>query len=186
MLTVLRRMQNRLSNWQAISGLFIVLLVIEAVVLPYGSSKLNDYSGGAGILDLRLSYSADKAYAIIGAYSDAGRSFYVTFTLAADYIYPIVYSLCFSLLTTVIYRRAFAPKSWLHQLPLLIYITLLLDYLENACILTMLTNYPDRITFIAQAGSLFTTLKWTMAAISILLLLFGIVMLIVKRLRKTH
>ncbi|WP_143111726.1 hypothetical protein [Paenibacillus sp. BC26] len=179
-------MQTRLSIWQVITGLFIVLLIIEAVVLPYGSSKLNDYSGSAGILDLRLSYSVDKAYAIIGAYSDAGRAFYVTFTLTADFIYPIVYSLFFALLTTVIYRRAFAPKSWAHQLPLLIYITLLLDYLENACIVTMLTQYPDQITFIAKASSLFTTLKWMMAAISVLLLLLGVVMLIVKRLRKTH
>lgn len=184
MLAQLRRTQEKLSMWQVITGLFIVLLIIEIVVLPYGSSKLNDYSGSAGILDLRLSYTVDKAYSIIGAYSDAGRDFYVRFTLIADFIYPIVYSSFFGLLTTAIYRRVFAPQSWVQGLPLLIYLTLILDYLENACIVTMLTNYPDQIAFIAKAGSIFTTLKWTMAAVSVLLMLFGLIMLVVKSLRK--
>jgi hypothetical protein len=41
-----------------------------------------------------------------------------------------------------------------------------------------------QIAFIAKAGSLFTTLKWTMAAVSMLLMLFGLIMLVVKSLRK--
>jgi hypothetical protein len=45
--------------------------------------------------------------------------------------------------------------------------------LENACVVTMLAAFTQQLTLVAQASSLFTTLKWSFLLITIALMLVG-------------
>jgi hypothetical protein len=180
-LTKLLNFNQRLANWKVMGVIIVLFLFIEAFLLPIGSRKLNEYSHGLGVIDLHLTYSVNKVYQMIESYGSDGRAFYIEFTLSADLIYPLVYSSLFSLLITVIFRKAFALDSWLQKLPLLVYITLIFDYLENICILTMLANYPTKMTILAQFSNVFTICKWSFALISIILLAAGLISLIKRR-----
>jgi hypothetical protein len=173
--------QRKLANWKVIIGLIVAFIIIEIAVLPNISARINDYSNDAGVIDLQLHYSVDKLYEMVEAYGEDGRRFYITFSTTGDVVYPIVYSSLFSLIITLLYRRAFLAQSIMHRLPLLVYLTLVFDLIENACIITVMVSLPNKLTTIAQLSNMFTMAKWSMAGVSIILLLIGLIVLPFKR-----
>lgn len=53
------------------------------------------------------------------------------------------------------------------------FLTAIFGLLENASIAIQLAAFPRQLTLAAQAGSLFTTLKWTLLIITLVLVLVG-------------
>lgn len=152
--------------------LFLALMVLfAAVIVPTAQGWLKGYSGGVDLIDLMLAYSPDTVYRMIGAYGDEGRSLYRNFALSADLVYPVVYSTFLSLVISWQLQRATAPDSKLRMLNLLPFGAMLFDWLENACVVTMLSFYPTTSSAVARIASMFTSLKWTVSAASLLLVL---------------
>mgnify|MGYP001766761172 CR=1 FL=1 len=59
-------------------------------------------------------------------------------------------------------------------------IALLADWLENICIIILLTNYPSRLNVVAQAASACTVTKTIFIISCISLILIGIFALIIQ------
>lgn len=175
------QLQYRFANWRVILAVLAVFMVYQAAILPYVSGKLNDYSNHAGVIDLLFAYTPEKLYSILDAYGQDGRSFYIAYSAIGDTVYPIIFTMLFSLLTTVIYRRVFRAGSFMHRLPLFFYAALLFDLIENALIITMAANYPKQLHTLAQISSVFTTAKWASAGLILILLLVGIALLPFKK-----
>jgi hypothetical protein len=175
------RWQQKWANWKVITVLLILFILMQIVILPSVSNKLNNYSNNIGIIDLQLTYTVDKVYEMAEAYGDEGRRFYIVNALTGDVVYPIIYSLLFSLGLTILYRRVFHTGSALHKLPLLVYLVLLFDILENAAIITIMVNLPERLTTVAQLSNVFTMAKWAMAGVIILMIIIGLLLLPFKR-----
>ena len=113
---------------------------------------------------------------MVAAYGDAGRIQYRTFELTGDIIYPIVYTLFFSLLITWLFQRGFAANSPMQKLNVVPFGLWLFDLLENLGIVAMLSLYPSTPAGLAWVAALFTLVKWLFMGVTVALILTGLVM----------
>jgi hypothetical protein len=122
----------------------------------------------ASPLDLMFHYSPDQAYALIESYGPEVRHSYAISALTLDVIYPLTYSLLFSVWLSMLLKGPGSLKCAVVMLP---FVILLFDLLENSGIVVMLLNYPQRLDTLAQLTAMATSLKWVFAITVILLTL---------------
>jgi hypothetical protein len=155
----------RWRNVLILLGLVVIINILLGLSLQ-GNPNLKP-------LDLQFSYSPEKANELISAYSDKERSLYLLIEVTLDIAYPIIYSLCLSFALFLLYNNMRLAK-----LPLFL---ILLELFENAGIVILLANYPHQHPWVASVASVFTSLKWTLAVLCLLLVLAGFVRLALKR-----
>ena len=139
-------------------GLVIIINVLLALSMS-GNPDLKP-------LDLHLTYYAEKAYDLIGAYSESERKTYILVELTLDVIYPIVYALLFSFLLFMLHKDI--------QIAKFPFVITILDFIENGGIVTLLVNYPNVLTGVANFTGIFTTLKWLVLILTLILILWGL------------
>lgn len=184
MLTTLSHTLQKYAKGWLILILFALELLFNALILPRTQARLVAESGGTGPIDLQFFYTPEKVYEMIASYGEAGRAAYRTFELTGDIIYPIVYTLFFSLLITWLFQRGFAADSAAQRLNVVPFGALLFDLLENLSIVLMLSSYPSTLTIVAWLATIFTMIKWVFAGVSIVLLLVGFVMALKNRFKQ--
>jgi hypothetical protein len=162
------------SAWRL--TLLLVIFTIFFWLFNFSSAQFSNpslmkISGGAGLLDAMLFYTAQEAFVILGHYGIQGRELYPHF-LAADFVFILVYSFAFSFLFTRFVRAKFGANNtwlWLNLLPFAIGI---FDSVENICILGMLHMYPQT-NFVLGTFSGFVTLsKFILSIVSLLCLAY--------------
>jgi hypothetical protein len=183
---MLEKLSNKLKDF-AKGWLVLVLFILDGLfmffVMPMLGALMQGDQGGLGPLDLKFFYTPDQAFTQIASYGEYGRAFYRNIELTADIIYPIVYTLFFSLCITWFFQRAFAAESKLQRLNVVPCGAWLFDLFENLGIATLLTVYPSQPAALAWATAIFTSLKWMFAGASILLTLFGLGAFALKKFR---
>jgi hypothetical protein len=177
----LSQILNRFATGRNIIICFVAYFLIAIFVLPQAEARLRA-PGGNGPLDLQFGYTPEKAFAMIESYGEA-RSFYILFELTGDVIYPVVYTLTFSLFITYLFQRAFAPDSPLQKLHWAPFVAFVFDLLENIGLVILLGAYPQQLTGVVLIASLFTIIKWLAAMGSIALALMGLGALLIKKIR---
>jgi hypothetical protein len=118
---------------------------------------------------------------MVKAYGEEGRAFYRMVELTADVLYPLSYTLFFGALLSAVLRRAFPATSIIQRLALIPAVTFLFDQAENAGIITMLSQFPAESVLVAQVSNFFTIAKWAAFGAIIVILLFGLGALLVRR-----
>ena len=176
MITTLSNTLKKYAEGRIILVFLALMLLFGMFIVPTIGSKLEASSGGAGPIDLLFSYTPEKAYSMIESYGDEGRALYRTFAMTGDVIYPVVYSILFSLIITWLFQRGFASNSKIQMLNVVPLGAWLFDWLENINIVTMLSLYPSKPAIVAQLASLCTTIKWSFGVVGITLVLIGFVM----------
>ncbi|MDP2236229.1 MAG: hypothetical protein Q8J88_07340 [Bacteroidales bacterium] len=160
--------------------LFLILLSFNLVLFPSFNNVFEVEN--LRILDIRFSYTHDEIILLFNQLGEVGRQIYTFQTAVVDMIYPLVYSiflyLLFDLALGISVQRKI--KKNIKFLPFGI---AFFDYLENFNTLQMLSDFPEILNFSASAGSLCTSIKWILAVI-VLLLLLGIVIEIVLRIKR--
>lgn len=128
--------------------------------------------GTPSIFDLQLAFRAEKFQAVLAAWGERNVAAYVS-GMWLDFLYPLAYALALSGWIAVLTRRADTPPSRftlaLFAAPLL---AALLDYVENSLHLLMLVGLntaPPALVFLA---SLAAAVKWGLAGLAILAILF--------------
>jgi hypothetical protein len=159
-------------------------IFFNAVVLPAQQAKIEAGSGGTGPIDLQLFYTSEKVYKMVESYGEAGRADYRLFELTGDIIYPIVYTLFFSLAITWLFERGFPSTSAMQKYNVVPFGGWLFDLLENLGIVSMLSVYPSTPALLAWASAIFTLIKWLFVIPTAVLLLIGLVMAARNRFRK--
>jgi len=149
--------------------LLAIVLIVNFLLFPL----LMPAGEGVKPLDIMFAYSPAEAYEMIASYSEETRQNYIRGLLLIDFAYPVIYSLLLGLGVYLLWRN---PRLSLQ--PLLI---MAADYLENTGILIMLSAWPARISGLAIATSIFTTLKWSMVVLSVMLIFGGLVRRIIVR-----
>ena len=184
-------MLNKLSETlrkYASGWLVLVFLAGEmffnAVILPNQQAKIEAGSGGVGPIDLQLFYTPEKVYSMVAAYGEAGRASYRTFELTGDIVYPIVYTLFFSLLITWLFQRGFASNSNMQKYNVVPFGGWLFDLLENLGIVTMLSVFPATPAALAWITAIFTLIKWLFAGASAVFMLIGLVKALMNGFKK--
>lgn len=167
-----RKISNALHRHANSRGLLLFLalmLLFATVIVPTAQNKLMGYSNGVDLVDLLFAYTPETVYRMIEAYGEEGRPYYRNFAMSFDLAYPVVYSIFLSLVIGWLLKRAVAPDSKARMLNLLPFGAMLFDWLENACVITMLTLYPAIHPTLARFGSVFTSFKWGFSAATLLL-----------------
>ncbi len=131
-------------------------------------------------LEKSINEKAGKTVGVIEDYGPEARKSYLLIELTVDVVYPIIYAFLFSVILFVFYEKlgVKAPFKSIYLLP---FLTLLFDYTENLFIVLMLSLYPTKVMALAYLCSVFTALKWATLIASILLILYGGMMLLIKR-----
>jgi hypothetical protein len=131
------------------------------------------------IIDLQMTYNPEKIASIVAMHTDKAKEAAIKAHVITDTIYPIVYFFLFSIiLSFIFYKWKIKPYfKWINILPIGI---IIFDYLENIIIIKMLNNYPADINNLATYCSLFTMIKWFFSAITLLLIVAGIITNLLK------
>lgn len=166
-------------------AIFAALMALFAVVIvPLVQAKVEAYSGGTSLVDLKMSYTPQTLYMMIASYGDAGRSLYRGFAASGDLLYPVVYSLLLALLLSWLIQRSRLSSSKLAMLNVVPLGGMVFDWLENAHVITLLSLYPEEYPAFAKTASICTSLKWGFGAAGGLLLVIALVLAASNRFKR--
>lgn len=163
-----------------VAGLAIFALSLSLLMVPY--SSVIEESGGKDLTCLQIPYTKARAAAIIDSYNNEARSAARSLHLPGDVLFPIGYALLYSGLTGLIVRHQ--EGRWL-RVGLVVmffpFVAMVLDWVENAFILRMLTIATEQSTdaipaWMPAVSGLVGTLKYLF--LSLLTPLFGIALIV--------
>ncbi len=185
MLNRLQQTIQRLANGRAILILLAAVIALRVLMgLPNDPFGLNAHLarlGGAAILDMRICYTPDDAYALLEALGSEGRLAYATMLLGGDILFPISYSLLFAAIAAWLLARVAPPDHWAQKLSLIALIGGISDIAENLSILTMIFAFPQRLDGVAWFSSLIKITKFGSGAIGVPLIVVLAVILMWQR-----
>jgi hypothetical protein len=162
-------------------GLFVVLSV-HLIEFPGSVPDFRRESGGGVLLDVKPSFSAEAIYARLESYGEGGRKNYLIRNLTVDIILPLSLLPFLGLLMGQALTRfpvGKAARLFLLSMPLAYVI---FDITENASVVAILANYPERLTFLASVLPYLTVIKRTAS----MLALFAPVIILLLALRRRH
>ncbi len=171
-------MRNKLSSFflnhsrgWVVLGCLAVFLIFTALTLPAQNAQADAFSGGLGIPDTTLGYSADQLYHYAEIYGPAGRAAYIRARLIFDSIFPLVYGAFLVCATSwLVVKGGLVNTNWAH-LNLLPLAGILLDYLENLSTALVMARYPHPTLLLPHLAGVFTALKWGFIAVSVFAML---------------
>lgn len=184
MLAKLSKALHRNARGWLVFILFLIDMFFNILVMPMAQALMKFDGGGPGPLDLRFFTPPARMFEIIGQYGEYNRIFYRNFELTGDILYPIVYTLFFSLLISWLFQRGLEPAHKLRKWNVLPFGIFVFDLFENLGIVTLLSVYPSTPVIVAVLTTLLTMVKWTFAVGSVLLILMGLGMAAKNRFRK--
>ena len=185
---MLNSISQKFHSWTTGWRVFILFLadaLMMGYIMPVAGGILALAANNSVLpLDLRFFYSPEQAFALIEKYGEAGRAIYWKIELTADIIYPVIYTLFYGLLLSWLFHRAFRPESSMQKWNVMPVGAWFFDLLENVGIVTMLTMHPTRSAILAWLTMMFGSLKWGFFAITVVLVLIGLVRAAMNRFRK--
>lgn len=150
--------------------LFALLLFLLANLLmrflPFGSIALAQITGTQSLPDTLFFYSPNDLFNLLTIYGVQGRIMYLNFQLI-DYFYPLVYGY---LLIAFLFHNL--VHSRFHNWFLFPIIPVLFDYFENILIRIQISTFPHPCNELALFSSTFTTLKWLLISLIILVTVY--------------
>ena len=167
---------QRSSSGRAVL-LSLAFFIVSAALIngrPFGLAAVEEITGGAGILDMAFTYTPVQAYVMLAALGDAGRAFYLTRIVPLDLVFPAAYTLFFTVAISWLLTRwlpAESPWVRLNVVPLVAGVA---DYCENIGVVAMLLAYPAELYGGAAITAVFSPIKFTFIAVSVLLVLAAV------------
>lgn len=169
-------------GWVALLAV-VVFLLFSSLALPAQSALAEKSSAGAGSPDTSLFYSGEQLYQLAGAYGEEGRQAYLYARWTFDVAFPLIYT--FFLVTTVSWslNKVLPLASNWRLLNLVPLAAMLLDFLENTATSLVMFRYPTLCPPGQLLAPIFTPLKWLFVVLSFVLVLFGLVSWIIKKIK---
>jgi hypothetical protein len=153
--------------------------------VPFGLSRIKPYAQGTRILDVELFYTAEQAYQRLALFGEQGRAVYFNI-LMGDLIYPALLGGLLSVSITLLFRRLNCSGAYWHYLGLLPLANMVLDYTEDALLLSLLHNYPHQLPQAAAAAGVVTLAKNSAGMLGFLALGFGLLALLFRQRGQTR
>jgi len=161
---------NRLSNWKSLVAFFALYMFFNGYLLKNAESEIMALAGkSVGIIDLTFGFDPHKTLQMVQDYGDSARAYYARIEMTTDVAYPIIYTLLFGIILSLLYRNT--SYNWLNTVP---FVCLLFDLLENVNIVILLSTFPQQSSVVAILCEIFKLLKWFSFAVVILLVVFGL------------
>ena len=169
----------RISSWKTLLLAIGFFIPFPAYFLRNLEASINAATGQSiDLIDALVGYSPIRISQMIEEYGMLGRAVYAQGELTVDVAYPFIYTFLFCVLLTLLFRhRTYTSFRLVNLLPVSI---LIIDLLENSCIVYLLKVYPTTSPVVTAFCSLLTNLKWTVTAIVLGLIVYGLVKLAIR------
>lgn len=169
------RFIERIASVPALALLTLLSILFPAVLFPvHGIGDIKP-------LDLHFSYSPDQVYEHLAALGAKGRGAYTRMLLTSDLAFPVIYSMALSIALMLVLRKLLPLAStYLCLFPFMIVIT---DWFENLSLVMVTREFPERADVIASFASSFTSLKWALIVLTVLILLTSVAFGVAKCIR---
>ena len=158
----------------------LVLLVLLSILFPavlFPAHGIGDIKP----LDLHFSYSPDQVYEYLAVLGAKGRGDYTRMLLTSDLAFPVVYSMALSIALMIVLRKLLPLASvYLCLFPFTIVIA---DWFENLCLVMVTREFPEQADIIASYASSFTSLKWVLIVLTVLILLTSVAFWVARYIR---
>jgi hypothetical protein len=175
----------RIAGLKTFLAGLLIYLVFGGYIMPHGLQQIQQINGKpVKVLDLQFSYTPEKARTIIGEYNEPGRNFAANFELIADGLYPVAYTFLFLMIMGWVFKSLSVYGVHVRYIHLMPFLVMLVDYGENACIITMLKSFPNFSDNVAWLSSLFTSLKWSLLVVETLIIAAAIWLLTFYRMSR--
>ena len=117
----------------------------------------------------------------LAALAAKGRDDYACMLLTSDMAFPVVYLMALSVALMIILRKLFPPASaYLCLFPFMIVIA---DWSENLSLVMVTRRFPEHADVIVRYASSFTSLKWTLVVLTVLILLTSVAFWVARCIR---
>lgn len=164
---LLRTVLTKTSNLKPLSFLFIFSHVILLVMMTYSIPKINAQMGAKAFDIQPLGYSVSEATSMVRNLNDEIRNLYLFPQLTLlDVLYPLFLAL---FLSSFLFRliKITETKNWSNPILFVLpFVAMGFDYLENICIILMITKYVEISEYIVVLSSAFTVLKGVLTSIA--------------------
>jgi hypothetical protein len=165
----------------AVSGPLFLLILLR---VPDKLAQAMGYKGEPSVFALDgHPYTPEATYELLTDYGETGRRATILMHLLFDMIFPVSYTLFYSISFTLLESSlGLFPRLW-HWAVVLPWLTGGSDLLENTGIILMARSYPARRPLLARLTSVATAFKWGTLALTELLWLAGGLLWLLHRLR---
>lgn len=152
-------------------------MIVYSLMLIYTIPQVEQHAQGMKLFDLSPSgYSYEYALELLGVLGTSGRSIYLYHQLPMDFIYPGLFAVSCCLLLSWLFSKSLKSRSKIFYLCLIPVAAGFFDYLENLCIIHMLTSYPNVTESQVVLSSILTILKSGFTTVFFILLVVGIIL----------
>jgi len=150
----------------------------------FGVAGLLRITGGASILDFEFGFSYEKAYEMLSLLGVDGRAFYISRIVPIDFPFPLSYMLFYVGWMALLLKRI-KPIEWLKYLLFAPVLAMLLDWIENIGIISMLRGYPILPRLAVSFASTFGMFKMVFIAVNFLIIGVLLIVFVISS-RKKH
>jgi hypothetical protein len=165
-------------------ALFFILMYMLIYGQPFGIAEFSERFCGLTPLDLQGSYNTEEVCTFMEKIGEAGRIFYARMLLMLDFAFPLSYTLFWSAALAFLLGKFLPCNSKLMYISLLPFVAGLADWLENLLILSMLFSYPKIVNIVVLLASSMTYIKDLFMWISLLLLILGLLLYLLRLVAK--
>ena len=151
---------NKNLSGRKVLLLFILTNLVYAFMLTFTIPNVMAFSEGMKLLDMMpMGYDQEYINNLLETLGQEGRDLYLYNQIPVDMIYPLLFSISYSLLIAYFLKKLNKLNSVFFFLCWLPIVAGISDYFENFGIITMLINYPEINSISATATNLFTVIK---------------------------
>lgn len=184
MQNTLRFLQQQASG-RKVAVLFILTMAVYAFMLAYSIPAVMAFAAGLPLFDMSpFGYSFDHANNLLKNLGTEGRNLYLSLQLPADFIYPGLFAITFSLILVWLLKKLVQPTSKLFYAAIIPVLAGLFDYLENIFIIKMINSYPTLDSSLVSIASLLTLFKSQLTTVYFIGVLIILIALLYKRFSK--
>ncbi|MCP4349922.1 MAG: hypothetical protein GY795_30950 [Desulfobacterales bacterium] len=153
------------TTWKKWVSFFTLFILFNIYFSFYTNPKFEKISGGLGTPDATQGYSVEQVEKLLSTLPKEGIQFYLYYFFPPDLVFPIIYTIFFTLTLSLLFSKILSPKNYLRYFLLLPSAMAFADYLENFGIIFMISLLPDFYPKIGLIISIFSVIKWRLGAI---------------------
>jgi len=180
MLTILSSTIYRHNRTLVLAIATVIFAVFIFWVLPNEAAESDALLGGLPSPDLSLVYTACDLYDMARGYGAEGRAYYIRSRFGFDLAWPLTYGLFLTSALTILFKglRVSPTTKLTNLLPLF---AVIFDLAENISASVVMYRYPASSNLFARLSPMATLFKWSFVALSIVMVLSGLLLHIRKK-----
>lgn len=174
---------SRFATWKTVL-LFGIIFITLAILFFSQASEVTAITHGTKILDLQNFYTADQAYQVLDRLGGPGRQVYANILTNIDSFFPIATALFSLFMITFLFNMGRPLQGGWRYLIAAPVLACIFDYIENLCILRIITAYPHKLAGLASLAGIMTAAKSVCLVVVVITILFALIRLITKNNRQ--